>query len=95
IQTGKVRNFPVVLVGSEYWSGLLDWIRGTMLREGKVHPPDLDLLVITDSPEVAVKTVLDCYEQTCREAKRLAQASHVQGGGMRRDRRADLRRARG
>ena len=51
IQTGKVRDFPVVLFGSAYWGGLLDWIRGTPLREGKVSPEDLELLVLTDSPE--------------------------------------------
>jgi uncharacterized protein (TIGR00730 family) len=95
IQTGKVRNFPVVLFGSEYWHGLLDWLKRTMLHEGKIKALDLDLLVVTDSPEVAVRTVLDCYEETCAEARRLSEAAHLQGGGMRRDRRADIRRARG
>jgi hypothetical protein len=92
IQTGKVRDFPVVLFGTEYWSGLIEWIRGTMLREGKVHEADLDLLVQTDSPEVAVRTIVSCYEETCREAERLADAGQPERGGMRRDRRADLRR---
>lgn len=89
IQTGKVRDFPVVLFGTEYWSGLIDWIRDTMLREGKVYQADLDLLVITDSPEVAVRTIVSCYEDTCREAERLAEAGQPQRGGMRYDRRAD------
>jgi uncharacterized protein (TIGR00730 family) len=95
IQTGKVRNFPIVLFGSGYWRGLLDWIQGTMLREGKIKAPDLDLLVVTDSPETAVRTILDCYDETCAEARRLSEAAQLQGGGMRRDRRADLRHARG
>ncbi len=50
IQTGKVRNFPVILFDSTYWEGLLTWIRDTMLEEGKISDEDLDLLVVTDSP---------------------------------------------
>jgi hypothetical protein len=94
IQTGKVRNFPIVLFGSAYWRGLLDWIEHSMLQEGKIKAPDLGLLVITDSPRTAVRTVIDCYEETCAEARRLSEAAHLQGGGMRRDRRADAQRAR-
>jgi uncharacterized protein (TIGR00730 family) len=59
IQTGKVRDFPVVLFGTEYWGGMLDWIRATMLEEGKISPDDVDLLVATDSPEEAVRVVLE------------------------------------
>ena len=51
IQTGKITNFPVILFGSSYWSGLLTWLRETMLVEGKISVHDLDLLVVTDSPE--------------------------------------------
>jgi uncharacterized protein (TIGR00730 family) len=58
IQTGKIRDFPVVLFGSEYWSGMLTWIRQTMLAEGKVSADDLNLLVVTDSPEEAVEVIL-------------------------------------
>jgi uncharacterized protein (TIGR00730 family) len=50
IQTGKVENFPVVLFGSEYWQGLIDWVRGTMLGHKTISPADVDLLSITDSP---------------------------------------------
>jgi uncharacterized protein (TIGR00730 family) len=57
IQTGKIRNFPVVLFGRRYWQGLLAWIRDTMLEEGKVSPEDLDLLVVTDSPEEVVAAI--------------------------------------
>jgi uncharacterized protein (TIGR00730 family) len=59
IQTGKIRNFPVILFGSEYWAGLLDWIRTVMLEEGKISPRDVDLLFVTDSPEEAVRVILD------------------------------------
>ncbi|MDX1646168.1 MAG: TIGR00730 family Rossman fold protein [Longimicrobiales bacterium] len=51
IQTSKVRNFPVVLVGSEYWGGLMDWIRDRMLTEGKIAEDDLDLILVTDDPD--------------------------------------------
>jgi uncharacterized protein (TIGR00730 family) len=51
IQTKKVRNFPVVLFGSAYWRGLLDWIRGTVLPSGNMASVDLDLMRVTDSPQ--------------------------------------------
>jgi uncharacterized protein (TIGR00730 family) len=54
IQTGKVRHFPVVLVGRDYWSGLLDWIRGTVLAHGAIAPADLELFHVTDDPSDAV-----------------------------------------
>ena len=50
IQTGKVQNFPVILFDSAYWRGLLDWLRATMLSDGKIGEADLDLMVVTDSP---------------------------------------------
>jgi uncharacterized protein (TIGR00730 family) len=59
IQTGKVRDFPVVLFGTDYWAGMLEWIRNTMLAEGKISVDDLNLLVATDSPEEAVRVILE------------------------------------
>ena len=54
IQTGKVRDFPVVLYGSHYWGRLLEWLHDTMKAEGNISPRDMDLLQITDDPrEVA------------------------------------------
>jgi uncharacterized protein (TIGR00730 family) len=50
IQTGKIRYFPVVLVGSAYWTGLVDWMRERLAGEGKIAPEDLDLLCVTDDP---------------------------------------------
>ena len=50
IQTGKITEFPVVLVGSDYWSGLVDWFRERMLAEGNISPDDLDLFKVTDEP---------------------------------------------
>ena len=63
IQTGKVRHFPVVLFGTAYWKGLLDWMRNTMLAEGKISPGDLDWLVVTDSPEETVRVILEAYRE--------------------------------
>ena len=58
IQTRKIRNFPVVLFGSEFWGGMLEWIKGPMLAEAKINAPDLDLLHITDSPAEAVDIIV-------------------------------------
>jgi len=53
IQTGKVANFPMVLMGSDYWKPLLDFLRGTLIREGTAAPADVDLFFVTDSAEEA------------------------------------------
>jgi len=57
IQTHKIRPFPVILVGSDYWKGLLDWIRAVVLKEAKISPEDLDIIQIIDEPEEIVKTI--------------------------------------
>ena len=57
IQTRKIRNFPVVLYGSEYWKGMLDWINGPILSEGKISQADLKLLHLADSPAQIVEIV--------------------------------------
>ena len=54
VQTHKVLGFPIVLVDSEYWGGLLEWITSTMLREGLISPGDTDLWTVVDTPEEAV-----------------------------------------
>ena len=61
MQTGKVRGFPVVLFGVDYWSGLLDWIEGTMAFEGKISEDDRQLLRLTDSPAEVVAHVVSGY----------------------------------
>lgn len=58
IQTRKIRNFPVVLFGSQYWQGLLQWITTTMLREKYINPEDLGLIHLTDSPKDAVDFII-------------------------------------
>lgn len=59
IQTHKIRNFPVVLFGSDYWEGLMNWIKDKALQEGKISQQDLKLLHLTDSPEDVVKILID------------------------------------
>jgi uncharacterized protein (TIGR00730 family) len=86
IQTGKVRNFPVVLFGSQYWRGLIDWLKSTMLAEGKIHAKDLELLIVTDSPEEAVQAIVSCYDANCAEAEQMSEAARFRAGGMRNDR---------
>lgn len=58
IQTRKIRNFPVVLYGSQYWRGLLQWITSTMLNEKYINPEDLGLIHLTDSPQDAVDFIV-------------------------------------
>jgi len=60
IQTNKIEKFPIILVGSKFWSGLIDWIKTTMLNEGNVSPGDLDLIRIADT-EVEVVEILDSF----------------------------------
>jgi len=57
IQTHKIKPFPVILVGSEYWKGLFDWIKGVVLREKKISPEDLEILQLIDEPEEIIKTI--------------------------------------
>jgi uncharacterized protein (TIGR00730 family) len=56
-QTGKTRHFPVVLVGTDYWSGLIDWLRERMLAEGKIAAHDLGLLEVVDDAKSVVAKV--------------------------------------
>jgi uncharacterized protein (TIGR00730 family) len=57
IQTGKIRDFPVVLVGTEYWGGMLSWLRGTQLAAGAISEADLHLLKLTDDPDEVVEVI--------------------------------------
>jgi hypothetical protein len=57
VQTQKVTSFPIVLLGTEYWSGLVDWLRHSVIEGGKASVKDLDLLHVTDSPEEAVEWI--------------------------------------
>ncbi len=57
IQTKRIKSFPVILMGSEYWKGLLDWLKGTMLAQGMITQEDLDLIRIIDEPEEVVNYI--------------------------------------
>jgi len=72
IQTGKVRHFPVILVGSAYWGGLLDWIRGTLLEAGTISPGDMDLFAVTDDPDEVVRLMRAFSDQPDGSATSIA-----------------------
>jgi uncharacterized protein (TIGR00730 family) len=61
IQTGKIRHFPVILVGTEYWGGMVDWVAKTMLPASVISAQDLALLQLTDSPEEVVRLVQESH----------------------------------
>jgi uncharacterized protein (TIGR00730 family) len=67
IQTDKVREFPVSLIGTDYWRGLLEWIAARPLAEQKISPEDVNLLHVTDDVDEAVDAVHDCWVRTCAE----------------------------
>ena len=67
IQTDKVREFPVSLIGTDYWRGLLDWIAARPLAEQKIAPEDLNLLQLTDDVHEAVQAVYDCWARWSAE----------------------------
>ena len=59
VQTHKVTGFPIVLLGVDYWQGLLDWLRHTVVARGNINAPDLDLLHLVDDADEAVRVVLE------------------------------------
>lgn len=62
VQTGKTRRIPIVLVGSEFWAGLLDWFRDTLVRNGTIDAQDLTLMQVCDEPEDIVRAIFQHYE---------------------------------
>jgi len=63
VQTGKVTRFPVVLMGSDYWAGLVDWLKTRMVEAGKISPHDMDLIEITDDVDEVVHIMKDADER--------------------------------
>lgn len=64
VQTNKIAEFPVILVGTEYWKGLISWIKETMLHnEHNINEVDLDLFKIVDTADEAVKHIVDFYSR--------------------------------
>lgn len=71
IQTRKIKNFPVILFGSEFWGGMLKWIEEVMLKEGKISDADLALLHLTDSPSEVVE-IINASQDALRKLDRTA-----------------------
>jgi uncharacterized protein (TIGR00730 family) len=61
VQTGKITKFPIVLVQSSYWSGLLSWLRETVAGEGKISAADIDLLSVADDPDEVVRIITTAH----------------------------------
>ena len=62
VQTGKSRKIPIILVGSEFWKGLLDWFKSTLVEEGTISADDLDLMTVIDEPQQIVDAIFAHYE---------------------------------
>ena len=72
IQTRKIKDFPVVLFGTDYWRGMIDWIRGVLLPEPAITQADLDLLHLTDSPSEIVEIVRSYVDAPHPENKKVS-----------------------
>ncbi len=59
VQTRRIPRYPLILIGEDYWSGLLRWSKNTLEKNGLISPGDLDLITLTDDPQVAVDIILD------------------------------------
>lgn len=66
IQTGKIRKFPVVLMGRKYWEGLIRWMEHTLLDERTIEPDDLNMFYLTDDPEDAVEYIIKFHRDSMR-----------------------------
>jgi uncharacterized protein (TIGR00730 family) len=68
VQTGKITQVPIILVGSEFWTGLKEWIRSVMLEKANnINPNDLDLMPIVDTPEEVIEIINKFYAERVRE----------------------------
>jgi uncharacterized protein (TIGR00730 family) len=63
VQTNKTNAFPIILMGSDYWNGLIDWIKTTVIKEKMISQEDLDLIQVTDDPVKATKIIADFYKK--------------------------------
>ena len=62
VQTGKTRRIPIILVCSNYWRGMQDWIQQTLLTEGMIDPSDINLIQVIDEPQEVVNAIFKHYE---------------------------------
>jgi len=82
VQTRKVKEFPIVLLGRSYWGGLVDWLRDTVAERGTISPHDLDLVHLTDDPDEAVDVVIEANRSRRRaEMAAAADAAFEAGRG--------------
>ncbi|HEX8632056.1 MAG TPA: TIGR00730 family Rossman fold protein [Catenuloplanes sp.] len=82
VQTRKVTRFPVVLMGSAYWQGLLDWLNDTLRADGKISPSDLDLILVTDDVEHAVRHIVEADATMTAGSADAAAGASVVGDGV-------------
>jgi uncharacterized protein (TIGR00730 family) len=75
VQTRKVTRFPVVLMGTDYWGGLLDWMRDRMAADGKIGPADLELMCVTDDVDVAVRHIVEADRALAAEREAVEEAA--------------------
>ena len=80
IQTGKIRHFPVVLVGKEYWGGLLEWLKKDVVAGGNVAPDDLNLMICTDDMDEACAWLTAASTKREEEAARATASLTIRGG---------------
>ena len=64
IQTHKIDTFPIILVGTKFWGGLVDWVKNTLLIEGNISPKDLDLIHVVDTADEAVQILNNFYKES-------------------------------
>ncbi|MEV4537258.1 TIGR00730 family Rossman fold protein [Asanoa sp. NPDC049518] len=81
VQTGKVTRFPVVLMGEAYWRGLLEWMRNTLVVDGKIGEADLDLVCVTDDVDAAVRYIVDADAALAAEREALHEAAVASHNG--------------
>ncbi|MFL6055794.1 MAG: TIGR00730 family Rossman fold protein [Actinoallomurus sp.] len=82
VQTRKITRFPIVLVGTQFWGGLLQWVKEQMVPAGKISPEDLDLVHVTDDPAEVVDCIKRAHETQERALQeRAAQEADARAGG--------------
>jgi len=63
MQTGKIRRFPIIMFGKDYWDGLIKWMKDTLIPSGTISKEDMNLFCITDDPEEVVRIIEESYEK--------------------------------
>lgn len=84
VQTGKITRFPIVLLGTEFWGGLVDWLGDKLVGEGMISPEDMDLMLVTDSIDEAIDHIVAAHEGQERDrreeaARRAVARAHRDG----------------